>query len=126
MQPTNLNVFFGSNYINFLQLKYQGNQFRSPFETNPTTLLIALLCFLLYCFFYHSPRCISRISFYQSGLNRGMAMVCGSLALACLGSMLFPLSAQTTALHTSLNMTQKSEITRPNLIRPVYSWLLIE
>ncbi|KAK9667996.1 hypothetical protein RND81_13G027400 [Saponaria officinalis] len=125
MQPTNLNVFFGSTYIshpqspysnhahkyhsiftfmstiiiNLLQLKYQGSQFPSPFETNPTTISVALICFFLYCFFYHNPRFMSRVRVYNYGLNRGMTMVCGSLALACLGSLLFPLSAQTTALH---------------------------
>ncbi|KAK9667997.1 hypothetical protein RND81_13G027500 [Saponaria officinalis] len=85
--------------INLLQLKYQGSQFPSPFETNPTTLSVALICFFLYCFFYHNPRFMSRVRVYNYGLNRGMTMVCGSLALACLGSLLFPLSAQTTALH---------------------------
>ncbi|KAK9667990.1 hypothetical protein RND81_13G026800 [Saponaria officinalis] len=125
MQPTNLNVFFGSNYIshsqlsysnhahdyhfiftfmstiiiNLLQLKYQGSQFRSPFETRPITISVALICFFLYCFFFHNPRFISRISFDHRGLSRVMTMLCGSLGLACLGSLLLPLSSQTTALH---------------------------
>ncbi|KAK9667986.1 hypothetical protein RND81_13G026400 [Saponaria officinalis] len=125
MQPTNLNVFFGSTYlsqpqlpnsnhshmyhasfafmttiiINLLQLKYQGNQFPSPFETNSITISVALIFFFLYCFFHHNPRFMSRICFYHRGLSRVMTMLCSSLALACLGSLLLPLSTQTTALH---------------------------
>ncbi|KAL7182717.1 hypothetical protein ACSBR1_041409 [Camellia fascicularis] len=78
--------------LSFLQLKYQGNKNRSPFDTHPKSVGVSIASLLLYCFVYDAELRSSenhRHQTYAFIARRGM--VCfGWLAVVSLASILLP------------------------------------
>ncbi|KNA09802.1 hypothetical protein SOVF_150140 [Spinacia oleracea] len=121
-------TFMVTFLLSLLQLKSQGEDTISPFSTNPFTILLSTLWLLLYCCAFAT--CLKSSSSSSSApppplpslttssppppptihlpsspqttkySPKEMMIICGMLALASLGSLLFPSSAQLYSLYT--------------------------
>ncbi|KAK6783083.1 hypothetical protein RDI58_020879 [Solanum bulbocastanum] len=84
--------FFFTVLLNFLQLKYQGNNKTDPFSTHPKTMRVSVTSLLLYCLIYAIKLKFSRHYKYRkfSDLVHHVMVFFSSLSLASTASILFP------------------------------------
>ncbi|KAM3326993.1 hypothetical protein P3S67_002119 [Capsicum chacoense] len=84
--------FYFTTLLNFLQLKYQGNNKPDPFHTHPKTMRISVTCLLLYCLVYGVKQRFSSHPIYRkfSNLVRNVMVFFSSLSLSSVASVLFP------------------------------------
>jgi len=84
--------FFFTILLNFLQLKYQGNNNTDPFSTHPKTMRVSVTSLLLYCLIYSIKLKFSRHYMYRkfSDLVHHVMIFFSSLSLASTASVLFP------------------------------------
>ncbi|KAM3396956.1 hypothetical protein P3S68_000468 [Capsicum galapagoense] len=84
--------FYFTTLLNFLQLKYQGNNKPDPFSTHPKTMRVSVTCLLLYCLAYGAKQRFSSHPIYRkfSDLVRNVMVFFTSLSLASIASVLFP------------------------------------
>ncbi|KAK6783082.1 hypothetical protein RDI58_020878 [Solanum bulbocastanum] len=84
--------FFFTILLNFLQLKYQGNNNTDPFTTHPKTMRVSVTSLLLYCLIYAIKLKFSRHYVYRkfSDLVHHVMVFFSSLSLASTASVLFP------------------------------------
>ncbi|WMV43571.1 hypothetical protein MTR67_036956 [Solanum verrucosum] len=80
--------FFFTILLNFIQLKYQGND---PFTTHPKTMRLSVTSFLLYSLIYSIKQRFSRHYMYRkfSNLVHHVMVFFTSLSLASTASVLF-------------------------------------
>lgn len=78
--------------LNFLQLKYQGDNQPDPFQTHPITMLLAVSSLLIFCCIYGLNQRFSSHSLYQScdGVVRTAMVFFPLLSLLSTASVLFP------------------------------------
>lgn len=110
-QDTNNSIFtfIATLIVSLLQLKYQGDHVLSPFDTNPTTMFLAIVSLALYCATYATtffkasflPLSLSTTNYIYSldDLCQKWMTLFGSMALASFGSLLFSTSSQRYALY---------------------------
>ncbi|OIT19633.1 hypothetical protein A4A49_63750, partial [Nicotiana attenuata] len=84
--------FFFTILLNFLQLKYQGNDKTDPFQTHPKTMRVSVTSLLLYCLIYGVKQRFSCHPLYRkfSDLVNHVMVFFSSLSLASTASVLFP------------------------------------
>ncbi|CAN4127665.1 unnamed protein product [Withania somnifera] len=78
--------------INFLQLKYQGNNKTDPFQTHPKTMRVSVISLLVYCLIYGVKQRFSCHPIYRklSYLVHNVMVFFSSQSLASTASLLFP------------------------------------
>ncbi|WMV43577.1 hypothetical protein MTR67_036962 [Solanum verrucosum] len=81
--------FFFTILLNFLQLKYQGNNNTDPFSTHPKTMRVSVTSLVLYCLIYAIKLIFSRHYMYRKFSDHVMIFF-SSLSLASTASVLFP------------------------------------
>ncbi|MCD7462395.1 hypothetical protein HAX54_048414 [Datura stramonium] len=84
--------FFFTILLNFLQLKYQGNDKTDPFSTHPKTMRVSVTSLLVYCLIFGIKQRFSCHPLYRkfSDLVHHVIAFFSSLSLASTVSVLFP------------------------------------
>uniref|UniRef100_A0A2C9UK81 Uncharacterized protein n=1 Tax=Manihot esculenta TaxID=3983 RepID=A0A2C9UK81_MANES len=105
--------------VAFIDIKCQATT-KSPFETHPITIKIAIACLLAYCIAYGFELAFcARLSQANARICQVTVAIFGSFALASLASILFPDSAQ--ALYAFYTFLLVGELYGP--ARKLCSWV---
>ena len=102
-------TFMVTLLLNLLQLKYQGDYYISPFQSNFLTIFFSILWLVLYyCCAYAACKMVSA----SRQICKQMMHIFGAMALSSLGSLLFPDSVQHAALYALYAMVAFGVVVR--------------